>query len=65
MYLFSFFLIVIADTDFCGANNGGCHPDAQCLNQIGKPPICKCQNGFPYASYGCSERMNSIHKIIS
>jgi hypothetical protein len=35
-----------ADIDECKTNNGGCDPNANCTNLLGRPPLCKCKDGF-------------------
>ena len=43
MYCFWYF---ITDVDECATSNGGCHANAGCTNNIGKPRTCKCKLGF-------------------
>ena len=40
------FLYFITDVDECATSNGGCHANAGCTNNIGKPRTCKCKLGF-------------------
>ena len=34
-----------AEVDKCSVNNGGCHPDAYCINTLGSV-ACSCKGGY-------------------
>ncbi|KFG56356.1 calcium binding egf domain-containing protein [Toxoplasma gondii FOU] len=38
--------VTCVDKNECLENNGDCGENADCFNQIGTPPVCKCKNGY-------------------
>ena len=43
--LYECFFDSITDVDECSSNNGGCHVNASCTNDVGSR-TCKCKLGF-------------------
>ncbi|KEP65850.1 UNVERIFIED_CONTAM: calcium binding egf domain-containing protein [Hammondia hammondi] len=38
--------VTCVDKNECLENNGDCGENANCFNQIGAPPVCKCKTGY-------------------
>lgn len=46
------FVILTLDENECLRNNGGCDPDAACINTMGSFQ-CSCDEGFTGNGFGC------------
>ena len=50
--IYSVVVLHIPDINECLVNNGGCDPDAQCINTPGSL-ICVCDNGYTGSGREC------------
>lgn len=54
-------LFLITDINECLRDNGGCDPDAACINTMGSFQ-CSCDEGFSGNGFTC--RGNSFHHLF-